>query len=245
MADSAEPASPEARRPADTVRAAPVDVHPPTRLERVAYGVVRALVVALTKIWFRLEIVGRDKVPTDGPFVLAPVHRSNIDFLLVAPLTRTRMRYMGKASIWKWRPGGAFVSLLGGFPVHRGTADRESLRTCLEVIGNGEPLVMFPEGTRQTGPRLAPTFDGPAYVASRTGVPLVPVGIGGSEEAMPRGAKFIAPRKIVLVVADPIVPPAPAEGRRVPRRVVRELSEQLDAAIQQAFDEARRRAGVA
>src|SRR5690606_5599755 len=108
-----------------------------------------------------------------------------------------------------------------------------------------EPLVMFPEGTRQTGPRLAPTFDGPAYVASRTGVPLVPVGIGGSEEAMPRGAKFIAPRKVVLVVADPIVPPAPAEGRRVPRRVVRELSEQLDAAIQQAFDEARRRAGVA
>src|SRR5690606_38808758 len=83
MADPAEPPQPEARRPADTVRAAPVDVHPPTRLERVAYGVVRALVVALTKIWFRLEIVGRDKVPTDGPFVLAPVHRSNIDFLLV------------------------------------------------------------------------------------------------------------------------------------------------------------------
>jgi 1-acyl-sn-glycerol-3-phosphate acyltransferase len=233
-----------AQKPADAVRAAHVDIHPPTPLERTAYGIVRAVVHGLTKLWFRIEVVGRDNVPAHGPFVLAPVHRSNIDFLLVAVLTRTRMRYMGKASIWKWRPTNAIVSMLGAFPVHRGTADRDALRTSLQVIENGEPLVMFPEGTRQSGPLLAPTFDGPAYVASRAGVPLVPVGIGGSDRAMPKGAKFIAPRKIVLVVGEPIVPPATDRRGRVPRRVVRELTEQLDGAIQAAYDDARRRVGV-
>ncbi|HEX6236455.1 MAG TPA: lysophospholipid acyltransferase family protein [Acidimicrobiales bacterium] len=233
------------RRPADTARVRAAHIHPPTRLERIAYAMLQALVVAVTKLWFRLEIVGREKVPAHGPFVLAPVHRSNIDFMLVGAVTRRRMRYMGKASIWKWRPTNWFISMMGAFPVHRGTADRDALRASLEVIAHGEPLVMFPEGTRQSGPKLAPTFDGPAYVASRTGVPLVPVGIGGSEEAMPRGAKFVSPRKVVMVVGDPIVPPATDGGSRVPRRVVRELTEQLDEAIQGVYDEARRRAGVA
>ena len=66
--------------------------------------------------------------------------------ILVSAVRRPRMRYMGKASIWKSKALGRFVSMLGAFPVHRGTADRESLRTCLDVIENGESLVMFPEG---------------------------------------------------------------------------------------------------
>jgi 1-acyl-sn-glycerol-3-phosphate acyltransferase len=191
-------------------------------------------------MWFRLEIRGREHVPSHGPFVLAPVHRSNLDFILVSALTRTRMRYMGKASIWKWSWGGKFVSMLGAFPVHRGTADRESLRTCLQVIENGEPLVMFPEGTRRSGDVVEDLFDGPAYVAARAGVPIVPVGIGGSDKAMPVGSKFVRPRKIVLVVGEPIRPPAGDGTGRVKRRVVRELTEQLRESVQALYDEARR-----
>ena len=228
----------------DAIRAQGVDVHPPTALERGSYAIVRGAFLGLAKLYFRLEVRGTDNVPAHGPFVLAPVHRSYIDFLLASTVTRTRMRYMGKAAIWKWRPGGAFVAMLGAFPVHRGSADREALRTCMEVIENGEPLVMFPEGTRQSGPQLSDTFDGPAYVALRTGVPLVPVGIGGSDRAMPRGARFVFPRKVVVVVGEPIQPPAGDGSGRVSRRVVRETSRRLDDAIQQAFDEARRRAGV-
>ena len=154
------------------------------------------------------------------------------------------MRYMGKASIWKSKALGRFVSMLGAFPVHRGTADRESLRTCLEVIENGEPLVMFPEGTRRSGDTVEDLFDGPAYVAARAGVPLVPVGIGGSDEAMPVGAKFIKPHKIVLVVGPPIHPPAGDGTGRVKRRVVRELTAQLQAEVQRLYDEARRPGGL-
>jgi 1-acyl-sn-glycerol-3-phosphate acyltransferase len=225
-------------------RIEPVDIHPPTALERGSYGVLRLLGLGLAKVWFRIEIIGRDRLPAHGPFVLTPVHRSNVDFLLAAFVVPRRMRYMGKASIWKWRTPGRFFSMLGAFPVHRGSADRESLRTCIRVIENGEPLVMFPEGTRQTGPEVEDLFDGAAYVAARTGVPLVPVGIGGSEAAMPHGAKFIKPRKVVLLVGDPIEVPRGDGSGRVPRRVVRELTEELHGAIQGCFDEARRRAGT-
>jgi 1-acyl-sn-glycerol-3-phosphate acyltransferase len=228
---------------AATERVEAVEIHPPTRLERTAYGAIRGAFALLAKPYFRLEIHGREHVPTHGPFVLAPVHRSNLDFILVSAVTRTRMRYMGKASIWKWRWGGKFVSMLGAFPVHRGSADREALRACLEVIENGEPLVMFPEGTRRSGPVVENLFDGPAYIAARAGAPLVPVGIGGSDKAMPVGAKFIRPHRIVLVVGAPIAPPRGDGTGRVRRRVVRELTERLRTSVQALYDEARRLAG--
>jgi 1-acyl-sn-glycerol-3-phosphate acyltransferase len=229
--DDAEPAPP---------RIEPVDVHPPTRLERSAYGAIRGLFFGLAKLYFRLESRGREHMPAHGPFVLAPVHRSNLDFILMSTLTRTRMRYMGKASIWKWSWGGKFVSMLGAFPVHRGSADRAALRTCLQVIENGEPVLIFPEGTRRAGPMIDDLFDGPAYVAVRAGVPIVPVGIGGSDMAMPMGAKFIRPHKIVLLVGEPIIPPVGDGSGRVRRSVVRELTEQLHQALQPLYDEARR-----
>jgi 1-acyl-sn-glycerol-3-phosphate acyltransferase len=226
----------------DSVRAEAVDVHPPTRLERVSYGFIRGLFLVLAKGWFRLEIRGHENVPAHGPFVLAPVHRSNLDFILVSTVRRPRMRYMGKASIWKSRALGRFVSMLGAFPVHRGTADRESLRTCMRVIENGEPLVMFPEGTRRSGPTIEHMFDGPAYFAARTGVPIVPVGIGGSDQAMPVGAKLVKPHKIVLVVGEPIAPP-PGDGTgRVRRRAIRDITARLQRDLQALYDEARRMA---
>lgn len=223
----------------DAVRAEAVDVHPPTRLERTSYAAIRGAFLGLAKLYFRLEIRGARNVPPHGPFVLAPVHRSNLDFILVATVRRPRMRYMGKASIWKSKALGRFVSMLGAFPVHRGTADRESLRTCMRVIENGEPLVMFPEGTRRSGDTVDDLFDGPAYVAARAGVPLVPVGIGGSDQAMPVGAKFVFPRKIVLVVGEPILPPVGDGTGRVKRRVVRQMTEQLQTDVQALYDEAR------
>jgi 1-acyl-sn-glycerol-3-phosphate acyltransferase len=228
----------------DTAKAEPIDVHPPQWYEKLTYRLLRLVVMAIAKLYLRIEIVGTEKLPRNTPFVLAPVHRSNVDFLLVSLVRPGRMRYMGKASIWKYALPGKFFNMLGAFPVHRGHADRASLRTCMQVIEYGEPLVMFPEGTRQLGPVVHEVFDGTAYVAARTGVPLVPLGIGGSEEAMPKGAKFLKPHKVALVVGDPIPIPRGDGSGRVPRRLVHELSDELHRSVQAAFDESRRRAGT-
>jgi 1-acyl-sn-glycerol-3-phosphate acyltransferase len=202
------------------------------------YRFARALVVGFCRLFWRVRVVGAENVPTSGPFILAPVHRSNVDFAIVAAVTKRRMRYLAKDSLWKIGVFGKLFESLGAIPVARGTADREAMRQLETTLAGGEPVVMFPEGTRQSGPEVQPLFDGPAYLASRAGVPIVPVGIGGSEKAMPKGSKMIRPVKITLVVGPPLQPEARAEGARVPRRAVAELTASLKDEVQRLFDEA-------
>ncbi len=212
--------------------------------QRVFYRIVRAVVVFVGKVYFRISVRGRHNVPATGPFILSPIHRSFLDTPAVAAVTRRRMRYMGKESLWRSRFSGWFFTTAGGFPVQRGSADRDALRAGTEVLKRGEPLVLFPEGTRQSGPVVTPLFQGAAYLACRTGAPIVPVGIGGSEAAMRRGSKMIRPHKITIVVGEPLWPPPPGPSGRVPRKAISDLSDRLAAAIQPLFDEAQVWAGT-
>ena len=224
----------------------PTFTHRPTkRWEVVFYRTVRALILVVAKLYFRVQVIGTEHIPADREYVLAPVHRSNIDFALAALVTKRRMRYIAKDSLFTIGWVGKIWLALGAFPVHRGSADREALRTSIAVVQHGEPLVLFPEGTRQIGPVVEEVFDGAAYVAARTDVQIIPVGIGGSERAMPKGAKFIKPSKIVIVVGPPMDPPTAGERGRASRKAVRETTERLKVEIQRLFDDAQRRAGAA
>ena len=211
----------------------------PSRRARLLYGVVRAGLAGFCYLWFRMEVIGRHHVPARGGFILAPVHRSNLDTPMVAAVTRRRLRFMGKDGLWSNQAVGWFISALGAFPVSRGTVDRDALRRCQTVLEAGQPLVLYPEGTRQLGPVLHELFAGPAFLALRTGVPIVPVGIGGSERAQRKGTKLIRPTKVRLVIGAPIYPPARGEGRNTSRRAVRELTEQLRLELQDLFDQSR------
>lgn len=210
--------------------------------QRVLYRIAWWLLRAVGRGWLRTDYDGLEHIPSRGPYILAPVHRSNIDFLLAAGCVKRRQRFLAKDTLW--RPGfRALWSGLGGIPVARGTADREALSACQSVLEHGEPLVMFPEGTRQSGPVVQPLFDGPAFVQARTGVPIIPVGIGGSEAAMPKGAKGIKRVKVHVVVGEPL--PAPqVDGARARRAAIREQTALLHERVQELFDEAQRRAGT-
>jgi 1-acyl-sn-glycerol-3-phosphate acyltransferase len=205
---------------------------------RAAYAVARTAVAGFTRAWTRMGIEGREHIPQTGAFVLAPVHRSNMDTPISSCLTRRRLRFMGKDSLWKHQPAAWVLSALGGFPVSRGTADREALQRCIAVLEAGEPLVLFPEGERKSGETVQPLFDGAAYVALKAGVPIVPVGIGGSEAVMPKGARFIHPSKVHVIIGPAILPPASVSGSRVPRSAVREVSTQLHTELQRLYDAA-------
>ena len=205
---------------------------------RVSYRFTWTLAWIVAKVLFRVRIVHKDRLPVDCPFVLAPIHRSYLDTPVGGMVTARPLRFLAKESIWNSRLGGWLVALWGGFPVERGSADRAALRTCQKMLERGESIVMFPEGTRQYGPVVEDSnmHAGPAFVAARAGVPIVPMGIAGTDRAMPHGVRWIRPVKVVIVVGEPIVPPV-VDGR-VPRRLVDELTEELRRAIQVAFDEA-------
>lgn len=209
---------------------------------RVTYSLVRDLLWILSKLWFRVSVSGREHLPKSGAYIIAPVHRSNIDTPLSSFITRRRVRFMGKDSLWKQKQIGAFLSLLGGFPVTRGAADFEALKRCVAVLDGGEPLVMFPEGTRQSGALLHPLFEGPAYVALKRGVPIVPVGIGGSERVMRKGSKMIWPRKCHVTIGAPLAVEHGGSGR-VDRERMTQITAELAQRLQAVFDDARQRAG--
>ena len=214
-----------------------------TMVDRAAYKIVRFIVTSFCRTWCRMTIEGRENVPAEGPFLLAPTHRSILDTPIASGVTHRRMRFMGADKYWKNRAFGRLLTSLGGFPVSRGTADREALKRCIAVLEGGEPLVLFPEGERKSGPLVAPLFDGATYVAVKAGVPIVPVGIGGSERVMPKGAKFISPRKVHVVVGKPIPTATDAQNPKAQRDAARQLTVDLHAELQRVFDIAQAQVG--
>lgn len=202
---------------------------------RAFYRFGRTLTTVVTRSYTRMSIYGRENIPATGAFVLAPVHRSYVDTPIAACVTSRRLRFLGKDSMWKIGWFGWVLSALGAIPVTRGTADREALRRSVSVLEAGDPLVLFPEGERKSGPVVQPMFDGAVYVALKAGVPIVPVGIGGSERVMPKGAKFIFPRKVRVVVGEPIRPESVGDAR-VSRSALSRQSDRLHAELQRLFD---------
>lgn len=203
-----------------------------------AYRAFRGLVTALWWLFFRPQVTGREHVPAHGAVILAPVHRSNADFAFPVFVTPRKTFFMAKDSLWKSRPLGGLIGAMGAFPVRRGSADRAAMQASEAVLRAGEPLVVFPEGTRQEGPTLGPLHEGAAFLAARTGAPIVPIGISETDRALPKGARRPRPVRARVVVGPPVPAPATSDGGRVSRKAVAATTEALRVALQAAYDEA-------
>src|SRR5580700_3833656 len=126
--------------------------HAHLSLPPFAYRALRSLCHGVNRAYWRVEVDGASVVPASGPVILAPVHRSNIDFLVVSEVSRRKLFYMAKDSLWKSPRFGSFLESIGAFPVHREGADRLALDRAQDVLERGEALFLFPEGTRRSGP---------------------------------------------------------------------------------------------
>ena len=204
------------------------------RSSLVLYRSLRVLVRRVLFWWFPVRVRGGHNLALDGPAIVAPVHRSNFDTVFLAGVTDRRLRALGKESLFV-NPLSAWVcAALGAIPIERGAADRHAMRAARDLIASGEMMIVFPEGTRQTGDRVAGVFDGVSYLASKAKAPIVPVGIAGTE-GITSGTRWFPRRtRVSIVVGDPIAPP---EGR-VSRPALTVFSSEVADALQACFDEA-------
>jgi 1-acyl-sn-glycerol-3-phosphate acyltransferase len=171
-------------------------------VSRPLYAFVRGLLVPLLRLYFRMHVSGAEHVPSEGAAVIAPNHKSLWDSFFIAVCTRRRLRFMGKSELFEG-PFGRLLVRLGAFPVMRGQADAEALETARVILGQGELLALFPEGTRVRDPdQLGHPHRGAARLALETGTPVVPAAITGTEKLFL--GPFPKPKRVQVAFSEPI-----------------------------------------
>ena len=187
-------------------------------------------------IWSRREVLGLENVPRQGPAILASNHLNLADPPLLAALVRRRLIYMAKLELWSTPIIGPLYRLYDCIPVRRFDADVGALRRAEKVLREGHVLVMFPEGTRGGRPGLGKGYPGTAAIALRSGAPIVPVGVSGTETvSLPRC--FLRRTRVRIAFGRPFTLP---RGQRLTTELAEEGTERIMKEIAALLPEAYR-----
>ena len=194
----------------------------------MGYKIIRAVLNFILFVIFRLHVEGWDNVPPNGAIMVAPNHKSDWDPPLIGVAFDTRIiHYMAKEELFKNPIFGWIIRQFGTFPVKRGAVDRTAIRQAIRELKAGNPLGIFPEGTRIRREGLGRFHSGMASLALMTGTPILPVAVIGS--------RYLPHRKGPLAVL--IGKPVPVKKQRPTDELVAELNEEIKGKIQQLMDE--------
>jgi 1-acyl-sn-glycerol-3-phosphate acyltransferase len=146
------------------------------------YYLSRVILIIFFFLLTRRQVKGRENIPKKGPLLVVSNHLSLADPPLLGISLNRKMIFMAKNQLFRFWLLGWVVRNFGAFPVHRGQQDRQALRQTYEVLDKGLALIMFPEGMRSRSGHLRSAFFGAAQIASRSGAPILPIGISGTEK---------------------------------------------------------------
>jgi 1-acyl-sn-glycerol-3-phosphate acyltransferase len=149
---------------------------------------VRAVVLAICRVLARLKIEGIANVPTSGAVLVVSNHLHNADPVLTIAAFPRPVHYMAKKEAYNVPGLKQLMNFVGAFPVDRGKADRNAIRRAEGALAQGIPVGMFPEGTRSVTRSLQRAHAGAGMLALKSGVPVIPLVITGSE-ALPFNGK--------------------------------------------------------
>lgn len=196
-------------------------------------------------LWGARIASGDEHIPRSGPFILVANHSSNVDPLIlgwaIGYRTRRLIHFMAKAEMLRWPVIGWLATQSGVFFVRRGEGDRAAQRFSLEALAAGRPIGVHPEGTRSRDGRLKAGRSGAAFLAMRSGAPLLPVGISGTHRIFPGGSRFPHATRIVIRIGEPFTLPHSPDGR-IDRDTLAAETERIIGAIEALLPEDQRRA---
>lgn len=138
---------------------------------------VRYATVVAYKLFYNFHIEGAENIPQDKPLVLASNHRSYADPVLLTMPMKLPVTYMAKEELFKNKLFAWFITMLGAFPVKRGSGDMKVIDDSVAILNSGRHLVIFPEGTRSKDGKVGRGKTGVALIAAKSGADVLPCGI--------------------------------------------------------------------
>lgn len=168
----------------------------------MTYAFMRWLMRALTRTFLigLFKVSGLENVPRTGPVIICPNHSATLDPPMVPAFvprgdtwSMAKSEYFDKGGFVKW-----IFRRYHAFPVVRHSADRTALRTAFDILKSGQALIIYPEGTRVESGVLAEPEPGAGFIAQRAACPVVPVGLTGTRECLPKGAHW--PRRTTVSI---------------------------------------------
>lgn len=155
------------------------------------------------------QVMGRENVPDRGPLLILCNHLHIADPPIVAASIKLKTVFMAKEEVFQQRWSRFWIKNFGAFPVRRGVMDREALRQAEHWIRQGVSLIMFPEGKRSSTGRMQAALPGVTLIASRMGVPILPVSITGTDKL--RHLKWCLRHRptVTVTIGQPFYPPEP------------------------------------
>jgi len=156
------------------------------------------------RFYFNLSIVGRENIPRRGGFIIASNHSSYFDPILLGVSSPRLLYYLGKGSLFTGRVRRWLFRNLKVIPIRRDTQSPNALKKAIRILREGEPLVIFPEGTRASAQALKEGKRGIGFLVSKTNVPVIPAYIKGSGVALPKGQKRPKRCPITVFIGKPM-----------------------------------------
>ena len=153
------------------------------------YYITYFLTKVLSWVYFPYKTTNTNKIPRKGAFILASNHSSNLDPVVLGICSVRRLEFMAKIELFKGALG-FFLTKLGAYPIQRGKGDFGAMRETLKRLQEGRVVLVFVEGTRRIGNETPKAQAGVGFIAMKSGVPIVPVYVQGTDKVMAPGTKF-------------------------------------------------------
>ncbi len=171
----------------------------------VLYRPTKVLFGPVLKSMFSIDAYGRDHIPRRGAAIIAANHISFSDCLFIPACVDRRVTFVAKKELFEGQLQGMLFSNWGQIPIDRGAGDTDALRTALNVLKSGHLLGIFPEGTRSTVGEMLPAHTGVARLALMARVPVIPCGLLGGDEILPKGAHIPRVKPAVVSFGEPLL----------------------------------------
>ncbi len=195
----------------------------------MAYWLLKAILTPILLVVYRVRVEGRDVIPKQGPVILAANHRSFLDSIFLPLVLRRRVTFVAKAEYFDDPKTAWFFRAVGQIPIRRegGSASEGALAAATDVLERGGVFGIYPEGTRTRDGYLHRGHTGVARLALKTGAPIVPVGMVGTDECQPTDKKLPRFFRTVSVRFGTPVPVEHYAERGDEKMVLRQITDEL------------------